>query len=114
MSRGLLNMSCYVQGPFEHVLPQLQQDVRQFPCGGLLAFLCSDRSHAEPQRNDSQVVIEKIKNHSLVNAVGYFYIFFLGGGEWVLQCVGHSFDYVAHFAFLRDVWIRTQRLRELL
>jgi hypothetical protein len=23
--------------------------------------------------------------------------------------VGHSFAYVAHFVFLRDVWIRTQR-----
>jgi hypothetical protein len=30
---------------------------------------------------------------------------FLGG----LECVGHSFAYVAHFVFLRDVWIRTQR-----
>jgi hypothetical protein len=26
-----------------------------------------------------------------------------------LVCVGHSFVYVAHFVFLRDVWIRTQR-----
>ncbi len=25
-----------------------------------------------------------------------------------LECVGHSFAYVAHFVFLRDVWIRTQ------
>ncbi len=24
-------------------------------------------------------------------------------------CRGHSFVYVAHFVFLRDVWIRTQR-----
>jgi hypothetical protein len=23
-----------------------------------------------------------------------------------LRCVGHSFAYVAHFTFLRDVWIR--------
>jgi hypothetical protein len=23
--------------------------------------------------------------------------------------VGHSFAYVAHFVFLRDVWIRTQK-----
>ncbi len=51
----LLNMLSHVQGPVEHVLPQLQQDVRQFPCRGLLAFLHSDRSHAEPQRHDSQV-----------------------------------------------------------
>ncbi len=33
-----------------------------------------------------------------------FCIFFGG-----LECVGHSFDYVARFVFLRDVWIRTQR-----
>jgi hypothetical protein len=32
------------------------------------------------------------------------YIFFGG-----LQCVGNSFAYVAHFVFLRDVLIRTQR-----
>jgi hypothetical protein len=31
-----------------------------------------------------------------------FYIFFFGG----LECVGHSYAYVAHFLFLRDVWIR--------
>ncbi len=31
------------------------------------------------------------------------YIFFAG-----LEYVGHSFAYVAHFVFLRDVWIRTQ------
>jgi hypothetical protein len=24
-----------------------------------------------------------------------------------LECVGHSFAYVAHFVFLRDVWIRS-------
>jgi hypothetical protein len=30
--------------------------------------------------------------------------FFFGG----LECVGHSFAYVAHLRFLRDVWIRTQ------
>jgi hypothetical protein len=29
----------------------------------------------------------------------------------VLECVGHSFAYVAHFVFLRDVWIRTQSAR---
>jgi hypothetical protein len=26
-----------------------------------------------------------------------------------LECVGHSFSYVAHFVFLRDVWIRAQK-----
>jgi hypothetical protein len=30
---------------------------------------------------------------------------FFGG----LECVGHSFAYVAHILFLRDVWIRAQR-----
>jgi hypothetical protein len=29
---------------------------------------------------------------------------FFGG----LECVGHSFAYVALFGFLSDVWIRTQ------
>jgi hypothetical protein len=33
-------------------------------------------------------------------------IFFFCGGR--LECVGHSFAYVAHFVFLRDIWIRTQ------
>jgi hypothetical protein len=33
-----------------------------------------------------------------------FFVYFFGG----LECVGHSFAYVAHFWFLRDVWIRTQ------
>jgi hypothetical protein len=32
-----------------------------------------------------------------------FIIIFCG-----LECVGHSFAYVAHFVFLGDVWIRTQ------
>jgi hypothetical protein len=34
-----------------------------------------------------------------------FCVYFFGG----LECVGHSFAYVAHFVFWRDVWIRTQR-----
>ncbi len=34
----------------------------------------------------------------------FFFLFFFGG----LECVGHSFAYVAHLWFLRDVWIRTQ------
>jgi hypothetical protein len=29
--------------------------------------------------------------------------------SFVLECVGHFFAYVAHFVFLRNVWIRTQR-----
>jgi hypothetical protein len=36
----------------------------------------------------------------------FSFIFYIFGG---LECVGHSFAYVAHFVFLRDVWIRTQR-----
>ncbi len=36
----------------------------------------------------------------------YIFLYFLLGG---LECNGHSFVYVAHFVFLRDVWIRTQR-----
>jgi hypothetical protein len=34
-----------------------------------------------------------------------FFCIFFGG----LECDGHSFAHVAHFVFLRDVWIRTQR-----
>ena len=34
------------------------------------------------------------------------FFFYLFGG---LECVGHSFADVAHFVFLRVVWIRTQR-----
>ncbi len=40
----------------------------------------------------------------LICIVQLFCIYFGG-----LDCVGHSFAYVAHFVFLRDVWIRTQR-----
>ncbi len=32
-----------------------------------------------------------------------FFVYLFGG----LECVGHSFAYVAHLRFLRDVWIRT-------
>jgi hypothetical protein len=35
--------------------------------------------------------------------IRFFFVFLLGG----LKCVGHSFADVAHFVFLRDVWIRT-------
>jgi hypothetical protein len=37
------------------------------------------------------------------NAVFFVYIF------WRARVFGHSFAYVAHFVFLRDVWIRTHR-----
>ncbi len=47
------------------------------------------------------------KEHlKLVGRINFFVYFFSG-----LECVGHSFAYVAHFVFLRDVWIRI--LREL-
>jgi hypothetical protein len=34
-----------------------------------------------------------------------FFGLYFGG----LECVGHTFDYVAHFVFLRDVWNGTQK-----
>ncbi len=34
-----------------------------------------------------------------------FLVYFFGG----LECFCHSFAYVVHFVFLRDVWFRTQR-----
>jgi hypothetical protein len=34
-----------------------------------------------------------------------FFVYIFGG----LECVGHSFAFVAHFVLLRGVWIRTQR-----
>jgi hypothetical protein len=49
-------------------------------------------------------------NAFVQNVYVYFlreqYFFYVFGG---LECVGHSFAYVAHFIFLRDTWIRTQR-----
>ncbi len=45
--------------------------------------------------------LEKLfKNHRYKN-----FLYFFCGLEWV----GHSFAYFAHFVFLRDIWIRTQR-----
>jgi hypothetical protein len=45
------------------------------------------------------------RDNSRQTVAEYFFGYiFLG-----LECVGHSFAYVAHFVFLRDVWIRTQR-----
>ncbi len=38
----------------------------------------------------------------------YYNIFFIFFGG--LECVGHSFAFVPNFVFLRDVWIRTQKL----
>jgi hypothetical protein len=45
------------------------------------------------------------KSANTVYNILSFCIFFGG-----VECVGHSFVSVAHFIFLRDVWIRTQRL----
>jgi hypothetical protein len=47
-----------------------------------------------------------IKNLQLANYESFFFVSIFFGG---LECVGHSFAYVAHLVFLRDVWIRTQR-----
>jgi hypothetical protein len=35
-----------------------------------------------------------------------FFVNFFDG----LEYIGHFFAYVAHFVFMRDVWIRTQKL----
>jgi hypothetical protein len=43
--------------------------------------------------------------HTAVFCKLYSFVYFFGGLEWS----GHSFANVAHFVFLRDVWIRTQR-----
>ncbi len=48
-----------------------------------------------------RVVLDKKKGET-VNY--FFFVYFFGG----LECVGHSFAYIAHLCFLRDVWIRTQ------
>jgi hypothetical protein len=37
----------------------------------------------------------------------FYFIFFVFFGG--LECVGHSYAYVARFVVLRDVWILTQR-----
>ncbi len=42
---------------------------------------------------------------SLIHVCAKFFLVFFDG----LECVGHSFAYVAHFVFGGDVWIRTQR-----
>jgi hypothetical protein len=41
----------------------------------------------------------------LIPFLNVFFVNFFSG----LECVDHSFAYVAHFLFLRDFWIRTQR-----
>ncbi len=44
------------------------------------------------------------RNHR--GCVGRFLFVYIFGG---LECVGHSFTYVAQFVFLEDVWMRTHR-----
>jgi hypothetical protein len=45
---------------------------------------------------------------ALLSGIDTFFLLFLNFfGR--LECVGHSFTYVAHFVFLRDVWILSQR-----
>jgi hypothetical protein len=43
---------------------------------------------------------------NLLTLKKYYFLVYLFGG---LECDVHSFAYVAHFVFMRDVWIRTQR-----
>ncbi len=63
------------------------------------------------EREDCQcffaVVLLGAISHSLASKcrrTSFFVVYFFGG----LECVGHSFAFVAHLWFLRDVWIRTQ------
>ena len=62
-------------------------------------------AHAH-QRPFSQLLVAQF--FSFVHAhsiwIWFFLYIFFGG----LECVGQSFAYVAHFVFLRDVWIRTR------
>ncbi len=48
------------------------------------------------------------QNQLLSSEIFLFYLFFVG-----LECVGHSFAYVAHFVFLRNVWIRTHKYKKI-
>jgi hypothetical protein len=41
----------------------------------------------------------------LLNLKSLCFLYLFGG----LECVGHSFAYVGHFVFLRDVWIQIRR-----
>ncbi len=53
-----------------------------------------------PKENDRVTVLYKVP----FSEVTILFCIFFGG----LQCVSHSFAYVSHLWFLRDVWIRTQ------
>ncbi len=51
------------------------------------------------------ICYEKIIVDQIWQKPGRLFCIFFGR----LDCVGRSFAYVAHFGFLRDVWIRTQK-----
>ncbi len=55
-------------------------------------------------RTQKAAVISRRATNSPFPFFIFFCIFFSG-----LECVGHFFAYVAHFVFLGNVWIRTQR-----
>ncbi len=68
-----------------------------------------EQQRGEQQQGSSSCVCGVVLNlrqnrHPRPDTLGDF-VYFLAG----LECVGRSFAYVAHFGFLRDVWIRTQR-----
>jgi hypothetical protein len=69
------------------------------PGGPVRQVLDKDERHKS--RDEDQVGLHK--ENCFVQVLAFF--IFLGG----LVCVGHSFASDAHFVFLRDVWIRTQR-----
>ncbi len=50
-------------------------------------------------------MVETASIWGFIEIIFYNCVFIFGG----LECVGHSFAYVAHFVFFRDVWIRTQK-----
>jgi hypothetical protein len=45
---------------------------------------------------------EEIRENSFI----FLYTVYVFAG---IECVGHSFAYVAHLVLLGDIWIRTQR-----
>jgi hypothetical protein len=55
--------------------------------------------------NISFFVLVDPYNNNYIILISIVFVYFFGD----LECVGHSFDYVTHFVFLRYVWIQTQR-----
>ncbi len=62
---------------------------------------CSTATKRHDTTTTTKTSDSHISNHAVCQSI---LVYFLGG----LECVGHSFAYVAHSVFLRDVWIRTQ------